>query len=167
MELFMYTRLASNLQRSICFWFRVLRLMTPATIPGHRMLVFLLTFILSWACTQCWACITGLHVYVTLHHSLEDFHNHFISQKAEGTPSSFSQEPCIRRFAPCFHPMHCSLQLSTTLFYWIFFYLHFKCYILSWFPLRKTPSSYSLPPPPAHQPTHSCFLALALPNTGA
>ena len=29
----------------------------------------------------------------------------------------------------------------------------------------KTP--YSLPHPPAHQPTYSCFLALAFPYTGA
>ena len=35
-----------------------------------------------------------------------------------------------------------------------FLYLHFKCYLLSWFPIQ--PSS-SFPPPPVHQPTHSCF----------
>jgi hypothetical protein len=34
-----------------------------------------------------------------------------------------------------------------------FLYLYFKCYPLSWFPLRKTP--YPLPTPPARQPTHS------------
>ena len=26
---------------------------------------------------------------------------------------------------------------------------------------------YLLPPPPAHKPTHSCFLALTFPYTGA
>jgi hypothetical protein len=41
-----------------------------------------------------------------------------------------------------------------------FLYLYFKCYPLSCFPLRK-------PPPSAHQPTHSHFLALAFPYTGA
>jgi hypothetical protein len=45
-----------------------------------------------------------------------------------------------------------------------FLYLHFKCYLLSWFPLQKTPLS---PPPLTHQPTHSCFLALAFPYIGA
>jgi hypothetical protein len=39
-----------------------------------------------------------------------------------------------------------------------FLYLHFKYYSFSWFPL---------PSPPAHQPTHSLFLALTLPYTGA
>jgi hypothetical protein len=42
-----------------------------------------------------------------------------------------------------------------------FLNLHFKCYLLSWFPLQKTPSSL----PPAHQHTHSHFLVLA--HTGA
>jgi hypothetical protein len=44
-----------------------------------------------------------------------------------------------------------------------FLHLHFKCYPLSKFPLQKFP----IPSPrPAHQPTHSCFLALAFPCTG-
>jgi hypothetical protein len=34
------------------------------------------------------------------------------------------------------------------------------------FPL-KTPYPYPLPPIPANQPTHSCFLGLASPYTGA
>jgi hypothetical protein len=33
--------------------------------------------------------------------------------------------------------------------------------------LPKTPSSYTLSNPPAHQSTHSCFLALAVPYIGA
>jgi hypothetical protein len=52
---------------------------------------------------------------------------------------------------------------------WIF-YLHFKCYPLSWFPLRNAPSQ---PHPPAsmrvltHPPTNSLLTALAFPYTGA
>lgn len=46
-------------------------------------------------------------------------------------------------------------------FFFCIFCLHFKCYSL-----RKTPSHYSLHPPPAHQPTHSYFLALVFPHTG-
>jgi hypothetical protein len=49
-------------------------------------------------------------------------------------------------------------------FFRYFLYLHFKCYSLSWFPLLKSPIS---PTPPAHQPNHSHFLALAFPYTGA
>ena len=45
------------------------------------------------------------------------------------------------------------------------FYLHFKCYPLSWFPLRKPP--YPIPPPSVHQPDHSRFPVLAFPYTGA
>jgi hypothetical protein len=48
-----------------------------------------------------------------------------------------------------------------------FLYLHFKCFPLSWFLLWKTPfpySPYPVPPPLAHQPTHSHFLALAFPT---
>ena len=44
-----------------------------------------------------------------------------------------------------------------------FLYLHFKCYPLPGFSLWKPIHSS----PPAHQPTHSCFLALAFPYTGA
>jgi hypothetical protein len=45
-----------------------------------------------------------------------------------------------------------------------FLHLHFKCYPLSQFPLWKSP----IPSPcPASQPTHSCFLALAVSCTGA
>jgi len=49
-------------------------------------------------------------------------------------------------------------------FNWYFLYLYFKCYPLSCFPSKKHPplSRWS----PAHQPTHSCFLALAFPHTG-
>ena len=45
-------------------------------------------------------------------------------------------------------------------FYWVFIYLHFKCYLLSQFPLQK-PSIYPIFPLPAsmrglpHPPTHS------------
>jgi hypothetical protein len=56
---------------------------------------------------------------------------------------------------------------SKPLFYYIiiryFLYLHFKCYPLSWFPLQKPLSSS---PPPAHQPTYSCFPLMACPYTG-
>jgi hypothetical protein len=48
-----------------------------------------------------------------------------------------------------------------------FLYLHFKCYSISWFSLQNTPFPYPLPPPLAHHPTHSSFLALAFPNIGA
>ena len=44
-----------------------------------------------------------------------------------------------------------------------FLHLHFKCYPLSYFTL-KVPFTLPLPAP---QPTHSCFLALASPCTGA
>jgi hypothetical protein len=45
-----------------------------------------------------------------------------------------------------------------------FLHLHFKVYPLSKFPLQKSP----IPSPnPVQQPTHSCFLALAFPCTGA
>jgi hypothetical protein len=42
---------------------------------------------------------------------------------------------------------------------WCFIYLHFKCYSLSWFPLRKPPLPSSLPLllwgcSPTHSPTH-------------
>jgi hypothetical protein len=46
-----------------------------------------------------------------------------------------------------------------------FLYLHFKCYLLSWFPLWKPPITTA--PPPADQATHSCFPVLAFPYTGA
>jgi hypothetical protein len=45
----------------------------------------------------------------------------------------------------------------------IFFIYISNIQTLSWFLLWKSP----IPPPPAHQPTHSCFLALAFPYTGA
>jgi hypothetical protein len=49
----------------------------------------------------------------------------------------------------------------------IFFFLHFKCYPL--IPILVSPRKihYPLPPPSAHQPTHSCFLVLAFPYTAA
>jgi hypothetical protein len=43
-----------------------------------------------------------------------------------------------------------------------FLYLHFKCYLLSWFSPLPLPSTFT----PIHQPTHSCFLALAFTYTG-
>jgi hypothetical protein len=54
--------------------------------------------------------------------------------------------------------------LSWKVFFLIryYLYLHFKCYPLSWFPFL-----YPLLPPPAPQPTHSLFLALAFPYSGA
>jgi hypothetical protein len=47
-------------------------------------------------------------------------------------------------------------------FYWIFSLFTF----LMVSPL-KAPSPIHLPPLPTHQPTHSCFLDLAFPYTGA
>jgi hypothetical protein len=35
------------------------------------------------------------------------------------------------------------------------------------FPVSPLKTSYLISPPPAHQPTHSCFLVLAFPHTGA
>jgi hypothetical protein len=41
-------------------------------------------------------------------------------------------------------------KCSILLFYWIFLYLHFKCYHCSWFPLLKTCFPYPLPPTTTH-----------------
>ena len=40
------------------------------------------------------------------------------------------------------HP-HQHLLLAESFYYWIFFHLHFKSFLFSWFPLQKTPSPYS------------------------
>ena len=39
--------------------------------------------------------------------------------------------------------------------------------MLSPFLVSPLKTAYPLPPPPAHQPTHSSFLVLAFPYTGA
>jgi hypothetical protein len=51
----------------------------------------------------------------------------------------------------------------------IFFIRYFLIYISNVIPFTGFPSEnpLSLPPPSAHQPTHSPFLALAFPYTGA
>jgi hypothetical protein len=57
-----------------------------------------------------------------------------------------------------------------TFFIRYFLYLHFKCYPLSWFPLRNPPSPFPTPtptPPHPHLPTYPLMLALALPYSGA
>jgi hypothetical protein len=67
----------------------------------------------------------------------------------------------------CFYVLHVP-------FYFYFFYFLLNIFFTSisnvipfpGFP-PKTPSSYVLPPSYAHQPTHSHFLALAFPYTGA
>ena len=56
------------------------------------------------------------------------------------------------------------LILAILFFSRYFLYLHFTCYPRSLFPLQKFP--ILSPPPHAHQPTHSCLLALAFPYTG-
>jgi hypothetical protein len=43
------------------------------------------------------------------------------------------------------HSLSLSLSLSNLFFIRYFLYLHFKCYPLSWFPLRKPPTSSPLP----------------------
>ena len=65
------------------------------------------------------------------------------------------------------------LSLNLRIFYFIFLLDIFFIYISNVirFPGFPSKNPYTLPkplyPPPAHQPTHSCFLALAFPNTGA
>jgi hypothetical protein len=59
----------------------------------------------------------------------------------------------------------------TLIFYWLFYYLHFKCHPTSQFPPLQTP--YPIPPFPCfykvatHLPTHSCLTTLVFPYTGA
>jgi hypothetical protein len=53
--------------------------------------------------------------------------------------------------------------------FFIFLFDIFFIYISNVIPFPTFPSEnpYALFPPPVHEPTHSCFLALAFPYTGA
>ena len=57
------------------------------------------------------------------------------------------------------------LFFNSVYFYYIFSLFTFQ--MLSAFLVSSLKIPYPLPTPPAHQPTHSCFLALAFPYTGA
>jgi hypothetical protein len=60
------------------------------------------------------------------------------------------------------------VSLSLLFFSFSFFLLDiFFIYVSNVIPFPSFPSENSLSPPPSSQPTHSCFLALAFPYTGA
>jgi hypothetical protein len=68
------------------------------------------------------------------------------------------------------HPVHTCLGRSVPCIFKEFFLLDiFFIYISNVIPFLVSPlkTPYLSPLPPTHQPTHSCFLALAVPYTGA